>query len=168
MEAIGPVAKCAPPLRPLSDQAELLDAIDKLTTIGSDHSPAPPEMKQRANFFEVWGGISGCQHLLPLLCTLNLPEKKIGTLTSENVAQRFGIAAKGGLTIGNDADLTIVDLNDLESVTLESLHYRHKQSPYIGRKLPRAVRTILRGQTIFSDGKIAARPTGKLVRPHRS
>lgn len=168
MENIGPMAKCAPPLRSPSDRAELRRAIDHLTTIASDHSPSPPEMKQRDSFFEVWGGISGCQHLLSLLCGLNLPRKKIGTLTSENVAQRFGIAGKGGLAIGNDADLTIVDLDDFDPVTAESLRYRHKQSPYIGRQLPRVVRTILRGQTIFFDGKIGARPTGKLVRPHRS
>jgi allantoinase len=47
------------------------------------------------------------------------------------------------------------------------LHYRHKQSPYIGRKLPRVVRTILRGQTVYSDGKLAARPMGKFIRPNR-
>jgi allantoinase len=44
--------------------------------------------------------------------------------------------------------------------------YRHQQSPYIGRKLRgKVLRTILRGQTIFHDGKIVAKPSGNLVKP---
>ena len=37
-----------------------------IDTLGSDHSPAPPEMKISADFFAIWGGISGCQHAFPL------------------------------------------------------------------------------------------------------
>jgi allantoinase len=164
MEAIGAVAKCAPPLRSANDQRELWDRVADLTTIGSDHSPCPPEMKQRENFFEVWGGISGAQHLLSLLAD-KIPQEQFAKLASENVARRFGIAEKGGIEIGKDADLTIVDLSEADPVTRESLHYRHKQSPYLGRKLPRIVRTVLRGQTIYRDGKLAAQPIGRFVRP---
>jgi len=167
MEKIGAVAKCAPPLRPAHHQRELWNGIVDVTTIGSDHSPSPPDMKQRANFFEVWGGISGAQHLLPLLLDSGMPPERTGALTSENVAQRFRIAQKGGFVIGKDADLTIVDLDKHDVVTSSSLHYRHKQSPYIGRRLPRVIRTILRGQTIYSDGKLAVQPMGKFVRPNR-
>ncbi len=163
MERIGAVAKCAPPLRPPNDQRELWNAIVDLTTIGSDHSPSPPEMKQRENFFEVWGGISGVQHLLALVA-----DKVPAELLSENVAKRFRISEKGGIAVGKDADLAIVDLADVDLVRAESLHYRHKQSPYIGRTVPRIVSTILRGQTVYQDGKLAARPIGKFVRPNVS
>jgi len=164
MEKIGAVAKCAPPLRSVNDQRELWNAIADVTTIGSDHSPSPPEMKQRENFFEVWGGISGAQHLLLLLAE-KIPHEQLAKLTNANVAERFGIAQKGGIAIGKDADLSIVDLADLELVTRETLHYRHKQTPYLGQKLPRIVRTILRGQTVCRDGKLAAQPIGRFVRP---
>jgi allantoinase len=164
MEKIGAVAKCAPPLRAANDQRELWNAIVDLTTIGSDHSPSPPEMKKRENFFEVWGGISSAQHLLPLLVN-KISHKQLTKLTGETVAQRFGIVEKGGIAVGKDADLSIVDLAAADPVTRESLHYRHKQSPYLGQKLPRIVRTILRGQTIYHDGKLAARPIGRFVRP---
>jgi allantoinase len=166
MEEIGPVAKCAPPLRSAHDQRELWNAIVDLTTIGSDHSPSPPEMKTCSNFFEVWGGVSGAQHLLSLLVD-KISAADLARLTSENVAQRFGIAGKGGIAIGKDADLTILDLNQVDLVTAESLHYRHKQSPYLGRKLSRVVRTILRGQTVYHDGKLATQPMGKFIRPNR-
>ena len=69
MEKIGAVAKCAPPLRPKSAQDVLWRYVENgyVSTIGSDHSPSPPEMKRDKNFFKVWGGISGVQHTLPLL-----------------------------------------------------------------------------------------------------
>src|SRR5208282_2828959 len=69
MEAIGAVAKCAPPLRTQAEQDHLWRGVlaEQVTTIGSDHSPSPPEMKTGSDFFKVWGGISGGQHTLPLL-----------------------------------------------------------------------------------------------------
>src|SRR4029077_11977137 len=98
-ETIGPMAKCAPPLRNSNQQSELWDAIGEIETIGSDHSPSLPEMKQGDNFFQVWGGISSCQHLLGLVHQTGLSEDRIRALTSENVAQRFGIAQKGGIAV---------------------------------------------------------------------
>ena len=169
MEQLGAVAKCAPPLRSLDHQRNLRAQLPNVTTIGSDHSPSPPEMKQRDNFFDVWGGISGCQHLLPLLIDAEIPATEILRLTSGDVASRFRVSAKGRIEIGKDADFTLVDLNATEVITTDSLHYRHKQSPYIGRNLRgRVRRTFLRGQTIFEDGKFAARPGGRLVRPDLS
>ena len=166
MERLGAVAKCAPPLRSNDDKLQLRARMGDITTIGSDHSPSPPEMKQRDNFFDVWGGISGCQHLLPLLIDAGISAAEIRRLTSGDVATRFRVSAKGGIAIGKDADFTLMDLDATESVTTDSLHYRHKQSPYIGRNLrARVRRTFLRGQTIFEDGKFAARPMGRLVRP---
>jgi len=168
MERLGAVAKCAPPLRARADQEELWDRLADITTIGSDHSPSPWSMKEDANFFRVWGGISGCQHLLALLVDASdkISRQEISRLTSSGVAERFRVAGKGGLEIGHDADLTLVDLKTEDVVTADSLHYRHRHSPYLGRKLQaRVVRTVLRGQTIFENGKFSERPIGRLVRP---
>src|SRR2546423_9335250 len=166
MERLGAIAKCAPPLRSPDDQRQLRERLGDITTVGSDHSPSPPEMKQRQNFFDVWGGISGCQHLLPLLIDTGIPATDIRRLTSGDVASRFRVSTKGAIAIGKDADFTLVDLNATEVITQESLHYRHKQSPYLGRSVrSRVRRTFLRGQTIFEDGKFAARPSGRLVKP---
>lgn len=166
MEQLGAVAKCAPPLRSSDEQRQLRGQLRDLTTIGSDHSPAPPEMKQSDDFFDVWGGISGCQHLLPLLINVDVPVNEIRRLTSGDVASRFRVRAKGTLAMGTDADFTLIDLKAPELIRAESLHYRHKQSPYIGRTLrARVLRTFLRGQLIYEDGKFADGPMGKLVRP---
>jgi allantoinase len=169
MEQLGAVAKCAPPLRSSDDQRQLRNRLRDITTIGSDHSPSPPEMKQRDNFFDVWGGISGCQHLLAFLLDADVPQDEIARLTSGDVASRFRVPAKGAIAVGRDADFTLVDLKAQEVVAAESLHYRHQQSPYVGRTLQgRVCRTFLRGQTIFKDGKFATPPMGRFVRPDLS
>jgi allantoinase len=167
MERLGAVAKCAPPLRSEPERRALLaeTRAGHIATIGSDHSPAPMGMKTDADFFKVWGGISGCQHLLTLLFDLDLPSAQIVALTSLQVAQRFGLAAaKGGIAPGMDADLVLVDPQASTPITRESLFYRHPHSPYLGRA-PRAqvVRTVLRGQTVFADGRPAGSPSGRFL-----
>ncbi len=158
VEKLGAVAKCAPPLRNERVQAELWERLqaNEITTIGSDHSPSPPEMKRDANFFKVWGGISSVQHALALLLTEAHINRRatlslIAKLTSFNVAERFRLPkSKGRIEIGADADFAVIDLKQAFSVRKEDLFYRHKQSPYVGRALTgRVVQTILRGRTVF-------------------
>jgi allantoinase len=184
---LGAIAKCAPPLRPPRERDALWERViaGEVTTIGSDHSPSPPEMKRDTNFFKVWGGIAGVQHLLPLLIgapesidhfgkelageTPAVPGKAlslIAKLTSFNVAERFGLPkTKGRVVIGADADFAVVDFREKTTVRAEDLFYRHKQSPYVGRTLTgRVVQTILRGQTIFKRGQIVSQRRGQLIK----
>ncbi len=169
MEQLGAVAKCAPPLRSRGEQNALLQRLADVHTIGSDHSPSPWEMKEQQDFFAVWGGISSCQHLLPLLLDAGLDAAIVDRLTSTNVAERFRIPAKGKIAVGYDADFTLVDFARAEEITRESLHYRHRHSPYVGRTLrARVARTFLRGQEIFGNGNVTAQSAGRLVRPQRS
>jgi allantoinase len=174
MQQIGPLAKCAPPLRPKQAQDALWQYLltDQITSLGSDHSPAPPSMKTDQNFFRVWGGISGVQHMLPLLITEGNVQRAMALpllagLLSLNVLTRFRLAPdRGRIAVGALADIALVDLAERFDVKADDLHYRHRHSPYIGRKLTgKVVQTILRGQTIFKDGKIVSKPIGRLVRP---
>lgn len=193
MERLGAVAKCAPPFRDAVERAALIDHVraGRVDTIGSDHSPSPWAMKTDANFFRVWGGIAGVQHLLPLLLsevlTEGLPEVPSGSgaqstqrlapeliarLTAANVARRFRFPSKGSLAIGCDADLTLIEMSGthgasrVHEVTSESLFYRHRVSPYVGRTLhARIRRTLRRGQTVFHDGRITAEGGGRLLTP---
>ena len=150
MERIGAVAKCAPPLRPASERVKL-EGID---IVASDHSPAPLEMKQDADFFRVWGGIAGVQSTLAVL----LEQTSLGRiveLTAANPARRFQIANKGRLAVGYDADFALVDLHAEYQVTRDMLFQRHGLSPYLGARFRGVVRrTVLRGKTIFQEGKI--------------
>lgn len=165
MERLGAVAKCAPPLRSGDEQRRLREQLPDITTIGSDHSPSPPELKERENFFDVWGGIAGCQHLLRLLIDADIPAAEIQRLTTGDVAERFRVPTKGAIAVGKDADFSLVDVNEAEVLTMESLHYRHKQSPYVGRTVRARVRnTFLRGHMIFDNGEFCAAPIGRFVR----
>lgn len=167
MVRIGAVAKCAPPLRAATDRDALRSAVlrGEVDIVGSDHSPAPLSMKCQENFFEVWGGIAGVQSTLAVL--MNEPGvtlTRITEMTATNPAARFQVARKGRLAVGYDADFCIVDADATHTVTRESLFQRHGLSPYVGSTFRGSVRrTVLRGQTIFEDGKIAGSPRGKMI-----
>jgi allantoinase len=157
MVAIGPRAKCAPPLRDEANRQQLWAALARgeVDTIGSDHSPCPPEMKVAANFFSAWGGISGVQHSLPLLYAeaeaRNIPNEKIASLLSAAPARIFGLGGDiGHIAVGASADLCLLARRSEYFVLREELRDRHKHSPYVGRSMPLAVaRTLVAGNTVF-------------------
>jgi allantoinase len=168
MERLGAVAKCAPPLRAEGERTALLEHVraGRIDTIGSDHSPSPWHMKAHDDFFRVWGGISGVQHLLAVLLDLGLDIGLVARLTAEQVAGRFRLGSKGRIAVGYDADLALVAVDDPHDVSSESLFYRHRASPYVGRRLrARVRRTILRGRTVFCDGRITFGGGGRLLTP---
>jgi allantoinase len=171
-ERLGTVAKCAPPLRPAADRDALWDALvaGRLPMVASDHSPAPPELK-RGDAFQAWGGIAGAQTLLSLMLTeghheRGLPLDLLADAVSGFPARRLRLARKGGLEPGMDADLVLVDLDARDVLEAGALHQRHAISPFIGRTLRgRVVRTLVRGTTVFADGRLVGEPAGRLVTP---
>jgi allantoinase len=172
-ERLGAVAKCAPPLRPADVREELWDDVlgGLVDFIASDHSPAPVSMKRSASFFDVWGGISGCQVTLGLLleeayARRGMPLQRVAWLTSGGAARRFGFAGRGRVEEGARADLAIIDVGRAAPLAADDLLDRHRLSPYLGCMLRgRVVRTLVGGHTVCRDGKIVGPPVGRLVRP---
>jgi allantoinase len=120
----------------------------------------------------VWGGISGAQTTVPLLLTHGpghgLSAERAVALVTGAPAARFGLAGKGALRPGADADLAILRTGDPWELRAEDLEYRHRHSPFTGRRLTaRVVRTILRGVTVYGEGAVAE-ATGRLVTPARA
>jgi allantoinase len=168
VQDLGAKAKCAPPVRSQAERESLraLVAEGRVDTIGSDHSPSPPEMKRADDFFNAWGGISGVQTTLRALLTLDLPLPLVARLLSENVARRFRLPGKGGIRIGADADLALVDLSTSPLLRVDELLDRHKASPYVGRPLRGVVRrTLVRGATVCRDGVPVGAAIGRFLRP---
>lgn len=175
VERLGAVAKCAPPLRPAREVEALWARLlaGDVQLVASDHSPSPPEMKRADDFFEVWGGVAGCQSMLPALIAeghlaRGLPLERVAELVTGAPARRFGLPRKGGIAVGNDADLALVHPGGGEPLREEHLAYRHRVSPYLGRPLHGLVRrTIVRGVTVFREGAPTAARPGRLVTPAR-
>jgi allantoinase len=173
VQRLGAIAKCAPPLRSASESDALWQQVlnGSISLISSDHSPAPRSMKDSTDFFAVWGGIAGVQSTLNVLLTRQpaLPLQRIAQLTAGVPASLFNIAGKGRLAVGCDADLTLVELGPQFTLQRKDLLDRHKLSPYVGRTFTGVVRrTLLRGKTIFADGKLSGPPHGRLIKPLRA
>lgn len=151
----GAFAKCAPPLRPAATVSALWKevAAGRVQMIGSDHSPAPQDMKTGDDVFAMWGGIMGCQHgFLLLLEAASGPG--IWELASSAPAARFGLAPrKGRIAEGADADLVFLEPIPPRLITAEELAYRHRTSPYVGGEIrQRVARSLLRGRPVGAPG----------------
>ncbi|MGX4685809.1 allantoinase AllB [Vagococcus sp. JNUCC 83] len=159
LDSIGPVVKCSPPIRDQKAQDGLWEYVKNggLSFVTSDHSPCTPDLKDKENAFEAWGGISGVQNNVDVLFDegvqkRNLPLTTFANIIATNPAKRFGLDQKGEITIGKDADFVLIKPNAPYTLQAEDLEYRNKISPYIGRTIGAQVdTTILRGKTIYSQ-----------------
>ncbi|MCB0012981.1 MAG: allantoinase AllB [Anaerolineales bacterium] len=173
---IGPDAKCAPVIRPRELVEDLWTAVlaGQVDVIASDHSPCLPNQKAGAadNVWNIWGGISGVQTMLPGLLTEGVHRRGLSLsalvrMMSANPARIFGLyPRKGSLLPGADADIAIVDLDREWTLTTDMLFYQNKHSAFIGYQFKGAVtQTFVRGQTVYLDGRIMAKPGyGQLLR----
>ena len=170
--SIGALAKCAPPIRSREDVAALWASLDEgfIDTIGSDHSPAPPDMKTGDDFFAIWGGIAGCQHgALAFLGEYirRHPDgfAKAASWLAARPAERFRLSGKGRLQAGFDADLAMVAFGDEREPA--PAFYRHPAHPYQHIRPRCAVRHVLRrGEFLVRDASlIAPASRGKFLHP---
>jgi allantoinase len=170
--------KCCPPIRERENREQLWSALSNGTIdfIVSDHSPCPPDLKlqESGNFLEAWGGISSLQLRLPAVWT----EAKhrgfslidLSRWLCNAPAELVGLAdRKGSIKIGADADVVIWNPAKQFRVEGESLHHRHKVTPYQGRVLQGVVeQTFLRGQKIYDGARLIGEVRGQLLSSAKS
>ncbi|HWB41579.1 MAG TPA: allantoinase AllB [Gemmatimonadales bacterium] len=169
--------KCAPPVRGTAEREALWTALEqgRLDAVVSDHSPAPPESKRRAegDFLRAWGGIASLQLRLPAVWTGarargHAPGRVVEWLCS-GPARLAGLEGrKGVIAPGADADL-VLWRPEAEFVVEEShLRHRHTLTPWLGRRLAGVVEaTYLRGEPVYARGAPDGPPRGRLlVRPN--
>ncbi len=172
VERIGTQAKCSPPIRNKENQIRLWAKmlLDEIDFISSDHSPCDPKLK-KGEFLTAWNGIASCQSTLPLMLSFGYHDRrfeisKVAKVLSENANKIFNIPNKGKIEIGYDGDFAIVDLNRGFKLKKEDLFYKHKNSLYVDYNFKASVvQTILRGKTIYKDGRIVTEPFGNHVKP---
>lgn len=174
---LGALGKCAPPIRDEKRRVALWTDLraGRIQTIGSDHSPSRPEMKDSANLFAAWGGVAGCQHGAQLLMSecAKSAEKDLPILAAvlaRNVARRFRLdARKGELAEGRDADFAVIKFGTEHEVAADELWTRHRISAYVGRKSRvRVTDTYVRGGAVYAAGRLTNLPQpGQFLAPHR-
>lgn len=165
--------KCAPPIRGRKNNAALWDALKDgtLDFVASDHSPAPPDLKeiQSGNLQKAWGGISGLQFGLPLLWAFGQPKgwdiPLLARLLAENPARLPGLAlSKGQIAHGFDADLCIWDPEASWTITSEKTYHRHTLTPYQDMEVKgKVVATIVNGKLAYMNEQFSPENSGKIL-----
>ena len=164
--------KCAPPLRAARHREALWAALDAGTCsiVASDHSPAPPALKETGgDFITAWGGVASLELSLAAVWT-GASARGFGTghlarWMSEAPARLAGLEGrKGAIRAGADTDLVLWDSEAEFEVRPDRLEQRHKITPYAGRRLRGIVMsTYLRGSRVWHDGHADARARGELL-----
>ncbi len=177
LQRLGPFARCAPPIRARADVERLWErlhdgTIDVITT---DHCAFTKESKVRGldNIFEAPCGLPSLDVFVPLVADEALRRgfswADVARWTATAPAQLWQIDdRKGSIVAGRDADFALVDPTVRWTVKAADLQFQHKWTPYEGRELTgRVVKTIVRGQTVFTLGSEEFPPpgTGRFV-PH--
>jgi allantoinase len=162
--------KCAPPIRDHENREALWRGLKDgvIDFVVSDHSPCSPALKgrERGDFAEAWGGIASLQLGLPAVWTeATRRGHSLGDISAWMSARPAALAGlgrrKGQIAPGFDADLVVWDPESEISVEAEQLHFRHKVSPYIGRRLVgRVEATFLRGRLAYDGSGHPAGPVG--------
>ncbi|MGP3689259.1 allantoinase AllB [Streptomyces sp. IBSNAI002] len=160
--------KCCPPIREAVNQDLLWDALadGTIDCIVSDHSPSTADLKT-GDFATAWGGISSLQLGLPAIWT---EARRRGRSLEDVVrwmstapAALAGLAQKGAIEVGRDADFAVVAPEETFTVDPAELHHRNRITAYAGKTLHGVVKsTWLRGTQIADHGT-PTEPTGLLL-----
>ncbi len=178
VENIGPYGKIYPPLRTEQDRTALWSALNDGTIdfLANDHAPHPEEAKDVGwnNIFEAASGVPGLETALPLMLTqVNAGKLNIFLLVnlmSRNSARAYGIGRrKGGLEVGMDADLVIVDMKRETILREDHMYTKSSARIFDGWQVKGVpILTAVRGQVVMEDGTVLGKPGfGQHVIPER-
>ena len=152
--------KCAPPIREKANNERLWQALKEgiIDFVATDHSPAPPEMKEllSGDFMKAWGGVSSIQFALPVLWTAAKKQAcdliDMAKWLCEKPALLPQLTTKGKIAKGYDADFVVWSPEKKFVVTEKIIQHKHKITPYLNEELFGVVeQTWLKGEKVF-DG----------------
>lgn len=158
---MGNLIKCNPSIKSPDNRAGLLDALadGRINIIATDHAPHTADEKAQKNYLKAPAGLPLVQEVL--LCALEQVHKgllsleQVISLTSHNVAQRFGVSERGFIREGYWADLTLVDLDKGTDVTRERVLYKCGWTPFEGERFSSSiVATWVSGALAWKEGQL--------------
>lgn len=169
-ERLGSLAQQNPPIREARHREALWQAVRDgvVDCIGSDHAPHTLEEKQRP-YPQSPSGLTGVQTLVPIMLDHvnagRLSLQRFVDLTSAGPHRIYGIAGKGRIALGYDADLTVVDLNAKRTISNDWIASKSGWTAYDGQTVTGwPIATIIRGQVVMQDDEVIGQPVGAPVR----
>jgi dihydroorotase len=169
-ERLGTYAQMNPPIREARHREALWEGVRQglIDVIGSDHAPHTREEKDKT-YPDTPSGMPGVQTLATILLDhVNAGQmslERFVDLTSVGAARIFGIASKGRIALGYDADFTIVDLKLKRKIENSWIASRCGWTPFDGMTTTGwPVATIIRGQTVMRDHELTLASKGQPIR----
>jgi dihydroorotase len=171
-QRLGTYAQMNPPVRDARHRDAIWAGLNSgvVDVLGSDHAPHTRDEKDHA-YPASHSGMTGVQTLVPTMLDHvskgKLSLARLVDLTSAGPARLFGIANKGRIAVGYDADLTIVDLKRRETITNKWIASRCGWTPYDGVQVTGwPVGTFVRGNRVMWQGDVTAPGKGEAVAFH--
>ena len=168
-QRLGTLAQMNPPVRDGTHRAGIWRGLNQgiVDVLGSDHAPHTREEKAK-EYPATPSGMTGVQTLVPIMLDHvnagRLSLQRFVDLTSAGPARLFGIARKGRIAVGYDADLTVVDLKRSATITHGWIRSRAAWTPYDGMTVTGwPVGTFVRGHPVMWEGELSAPGRGEAV-----
>lgn len=169
-DRLGPMIKVYPPVRGQDDQDALWEAVQDgtVSSVGSDHAPHLVAEKM-VGFASAPAGGLGVETLGPLMvdamCRGKISPARLAEVLSTGTARLYGVhPRKGSISVGADADLTIVDPAADHVVSNAQLHALNPVSAWDGWQLKgRIVASVLAGRVAMRDNEAVGARRGSFV-----
>ncbi|GGM58355.1 dihydroorotase [Halarchaeum rubridurum] len=157
---LGTFGRMNPPLRSENRRAELFERLvdGTLDVVATDHAPHTRAEKDT----DVWhapSGVPGVETMVPLLLAATrhteLTTERVRDVTARNPAELFGVAGKGRVAPGCDADLALYDTTDVTEIDGDDLHSKCGWTPFAGFEGVFPVWTMRRGERVWDAPEAA-------------
>ncbi len=160
LDDLGTFGRMNPPLRSEARREAVFERVldGTVDLIATDHAPHTLTEKE-APLLEAPSGVPGVETALPLLLAAArdgpLRYERIRDLTAANPAAVFDLPTKGRIEGGRDADLVLVDPDDVREIDGETLHSKCEWTPFDGHEGVFPELTMVRGTIVYerSDGR---------------
>ncbi len=169
-ERLGAFAQMNPPVRDAAHRQAIWEALDEgvADILGSDHAPHTAEEKRR-DYPDTPSGMTGVQTLVPIMLdhvnASRLTLERFVDLTSAGPKRLFGLARKGRIAAGYDADFTVVDLRRVMTITNDWIASKACWTPYDGVTVTGwPVGTVVRGNVAMWEGELVTPSRGEAIR----